>query len=340
MRGRDNHRAKVDTIGRHFCLFCGIAFRRRGGSVPHMVQDRPLLGIFLMLGFCIFTPMGDAAAKLLGQSMPVGQLLFVRFTVQAVLLVPLLWLTGRSWWMQRRIFWLTLFRTVLHILGIGAMYTALQYLPLADAVAIAFVMPFIILLLGKYILNEEVGIRRLIACTVGFIGTLMVVQPSFAKVGSPALLPLLVAVIFSFFMLVTRQIAKHTDPIGLQAVSGVIAVCLMGPFLLATQTSGIVSLTLIAPTSTDWSMLIAVGLLGTVAHLLMTWSLRYAPSVTLAPMQYLEIPVATIIGLIIFGDIPNGIAALGICVTLAAGLYIVLRERSIARLAARDGALA
>ena len=208
MRGRDNHRAKVDTIGRHFCLFCGIAFRRRGGSVPNMVQDRPLLGIFLMLGFCVFTPMGDAAAKLLGQSMPVGQLLFVRFAVQAVLLVPLLWLTGRSWWMQRRIFWLTLFRTVLHILGIGAMYTALQYLPLADAVAIAFVMPFIILLLGKYILNEEVGRRRLIACTVGFIGTLMVVQPSFAKVGSPALLPLLVAVIYSFFML-QRMIQSH-----------------------------------------------------------------------------------------------------------------------------------
>ena len=59
------------------------------------------------------------------------------------------------------------------------MFTALQYLPLADAIAIAFVMPFIMLLLGKYVLDEEVGSRRLIACAVGFAGTLMVIQPSF-----------------------------------------------------------------------------------------------------------------------------------------------------------------
>ena len=63
-------------------------------------------------------------------------------------------------------------RTLLHILGIGAMVTALKYLPLADAVAIAFVMPFIMLLLGKYVLAEEIGPRRLIACAVGFCGTL------------------------------------------------------------------------------------------------------------------------------------------------------------------------
>jgi drug/metabolite transporter (DMT)-like permease len=72
-------------------------------------------------------------------------------------------------------------------------------------------------------------------------------------------------------------------------------------------------------------------LLGTVAHLFMTWSLRFAPSATLAPMQYLEIPIATIIGWLIFKDLPNGLAALGICVTVAAGLYIILRERAIAR---------
>jgi drug/metabolite transporter (DMT)-like permease len=74
--------------------------------------------------------------------------------------------------------------------GIALMFASLRYLPLADAVAIAFVMPFIMLLLGWFYLGEEVGPRRLGACAVGFIGTLMVVQPSFAEVGWPALLPL------------------------------------------------------------------------------------------------------------------------------------------------------
>lgn len=305
-----------------------------------MEQDKPLLGIFLMLGFCVVAPMGDAVAKLLGQSVPLGQLLFVRFAVQALLLIPLVWMTGRVWRMRGRVFWLTLLRTVLHIMGIGAMFTALKYLPLADAIAIAFVMPFIMLLLGRYVLGEEVGSRRFIACIVGFIGTLLVVQPSFAEVGWPALLPLIVAVNFSFFMLVTRQIAKHTDPVGLQAVSGVMAICIMGPILWATRNSGFDPLTLIEPSAREWALLLTIGILGSLAHLLMTWSLRYAPSATLAPMQYLEIPVATIIGLLVFGDLPNGLAALGICITIAAGLYIVLRERAIARMAARTPAAA
>ena len=65
----------------------------------------------------------------------------------------------------------------------------------------------------------------------------------------------------------------------------------------------------------------------------MTWSLRYAPSATLAPMQYLEIPVATLFGWAIFRDLPDGLAALGIGITVAAGLYVILRERATARLA-------
>lgn len=296
-----------------------------------MTQDKPLLGILLMLGFCVVAPMGDAVAKILGQSIPLGQLLLVRFAVQAIILIPMVWASKLVWRMNGWVLKLAFLRTVLHIFGIGAMFTALQYLPLADAVAIAFVMPFIMLLLGKYILGEDVGARRLIACIVGFIGTLLVVQPNFADVGWPALLPMVVAVNFSFFMLITRQIAKETNPIGLQAVSGVMAVGIMVPALAITAGMGIDALTLIAPTGFEWSMLGAIGVLGTLAHLLMTWSLRYAPSATLAPMQYLEIPIATVIGFWVFKDLQNGLATVGIAITIAAGVYIILRERAISR---------
>lgn len=295
-----------------------------------MTIDRPFLGIMLMLGFCVLAPFGDAIAKILGQTVPIGQLVLVRFAVQALLLIPLVWLTRRRWRMSKRVTWLTFVRTILHIIGIGAMVTALKYLPLADAVAIAFVMPFIMLVLGKYALNEEVGARRIIACAVGFLGTLLVVQPSFAQVGWPALLPVGVAINFALFMLVTRQIAKETDPISLQAVSGVMAVFVILPVLLIFQNSGFLQLQIVHVSSYDWTLLLSIGLLGTVAHLLMTWSLRFAPSATLAPMQYLEIPFATIIGFMVFGDFPNPMASVGIVITIAAGLYVVLRERAIA----------
>ncbi|MFC3615511.1 DMT family transporter [Lutimaribacter marinistellae] len=298
-------------------------------------QDKPVLGILLMLGFCMLAPMGDAIAKLLGEVMPTGQLLLVRFAVQAAVLVPLVIATRRPWQIRGRLLRLTAIRTGLHIIGIGAMFTALRYLPLADAIAIAFVMPFIMLLLGKYVLGEEVGYRRLAACVVGFIGTLLVIQPSFAEVGLPALWPLVVAVVFALFMLVTRQLAKDTDPVALQAVSGVMATVFLLPLLLIGDAVGIPDLAFALPDPALIWLLLAIGLLGTLAHLLMTWSLRYAPSATLAPMQYLEIPFATVIGWLVFRDLPNGMAALGICITVTSGLYIILRERATARALAR-----
>ncbi|ASM71655.1 riboflavin transporter [Pseudosulfitobacter pseudonitzschiae] len=288
------------------------------------------MGIMLMLGFCVVAPMGDALAKVIGQSLSLGQLLWCRFFVQMMVLIPLVWLTGREWRMRGRELRLTFIRTLLHIAGIGGMFTALRYLPLADAVAIAFVMPFMMLLLGKFVLGEEVGSRRLIACVVGFAGTLLVVQPSFADVGWPALWPVFVAFTFALFMLVTRQIAKQTDPVGLQAVSGAMAVAIMSPVLLLFS-DDLAGLAMRLPTGSETLLLVGIGLFGTLGHLMMTWSLRFAPSATLAPMQYLEIPFATAIGYVVFRDWPNGLAAVGILITIGAGLYVVLRERSVAR---------
>ncbi|MEM6659429.1 MAG: EamA family transporter, partial [Pseudomonadota bacterium] len=146
-----------------------------------------------------------------------------------------------------------------------------------------------------------------------------------------ALLPLVVAVVFALFMLVTRQIAKQTDPVSLQAISGVGASAVLLPVLLMGTQAGVPDLSLVVVLDNIHWLLLAIGVLGTVAHLLMTWSLRYAPSATLAPMQYLEIPVATLIGWMIFYDLPDGKAALGILITIAAGLYVILRERAIGR---------
>ena len=296
-----------------------------------MTKDNPPLGILLMVGFCVMAPLGDSVAKLLGDTQPLGQLLFFRFAVQALILVPLVVWSRREWRLSGRILRLALLRTALHIVGIGMMFSALRYLPLADAVAIAFVMPFILLLLGRFLLGEEVGSRRLGACVVGFAGTLLVIQPSFAEVGAPALLPLGVALTFALFMLVTRQIAPHTDPVSLQMTSGAMATVALA-VMIPLGWSIDLPLADRAPIGLrDGLLLMASGALGTCGHLLMTWSLRYAPSATLAPVQYLEIPFATLIGFVIFRDLPNGLSAVGIAITVAAGLYVILRERAIAR---------
>ena len=294
--------------------------------------DRPVLGILLMLGFCVLAPLGDGLAKYIGTAVPLAILLLVRFGAQVILLAPVVAVWGLRWRYSGRVLRLVVYRTLLHIAGIGMMFLSLRFLPLAEAIAIAFVMPFIMLLLGKYVLGEEVGHRRLVACVIGFIGTLMVVQPSFAEVGLPALLPMAVAVVFALFMLVTRQIAQQVDPIALQAVSGAIAsgILLLAMLLVGAETGDVA---FVAPPVDLWPLLLVIGIVGTMAHLLMTWALKFAPSATLAPMQYLEIPFATLIGWLFFRDFPNGLAALGIAVTMATGLFVVYREQVSSRAA-------
>ncbi|MEO1639221.1 MAG: DMT family transporter [Pseudomonadota bacterium] len=294
-----------------------------------MSADRPYLGVLLMLIFCVLAPLGDSMAKLLGATVALTFLILVRFGIQAAILAPMVVWSGAGFRLPEGLLGWTLLRSLLHIAGIGLMFSALQYLPLADALAIAFVMPFIMLILGHFVMGEEVGLHRMVACAVGFVGTLLVIQPNFVEVGWPALLPLGVAVVFALFMMVTRKVARALDPIKLQAISGLQAsAMLMIAVLVAPGLLGDDPLN-IAPG--DLWLLLALGVLGTLAHLFMTWSLRFAPASTLAPMQYLEIPFGTAIGWLIFADLPNGLAAVGICVTVAAGLYIILRERQLAR---------
>ena len=278
-----------------------------------MSHDRPFLGVLLMLAFCLLAPLGDSFAKLLGGAVGLWVLIFTRFAIQAAVLLPFVIVGGHGFRLPQGILIWTLF-------------SALRYLPLADALAIAFVMPFIMLLLGHFVMNEEVGMQRMLACLVGFVGTLLVIQPNFVEVGYPALLPLGVAVVFALFMMVTRRIARAVDPIKLQAVSGMQATVVLLPVVLFLP-----EIEEAVFTGTTLWMMFALGIIGTSAHLFMTWSLRFAPASTLAPMQYLEIPFGTAIGWIIFADLPNGLAAIGICITVAAGLYIILRERLIAK---------
>ena len=294
-------------------------------------DDRPVLGILLMFGFCLTAPLADALAKLLGERIDVVQLVAFRMVFQVLLLAPVVVWAAIPVLMSRRDVVLTAIRAVLHMLGIGMMFLSLRYLPLADAVAIAFVMPFIMLILGNFFLGEEVGHRRIMACCVGFIGTLLVMQPSFAEVGWPALLPVGVAFDFAFFMLVTRQLAKSVDPVALQLVSGAFACALLLPLIAVLAYTNVPGFQVSWPAGMTWALVVAMGALGTIAHLLMTYALRFAPSATLAPMQYLEIPIAALLGWLIFSDFPNGIALLGILVTIGAGLYIIAREQRLSR---------
>lgn len=291
-----------------------------------MIADRPIIGIGFVLGFCVFAPLGDAAAKSIALATPLLVLLMARYLVQWLLPLPLILFSGRQLKMTPKVARIILARSIVHIAGVGVMFTAYRYLPLADALAIAFVFPFIMLVMGKFFLDEQVGIRRLGACTVGFLGTLLIIQPSFAAVGPPAFLPLLVAFLFALLVLLTRRIAKDYDPVCLQSASGLISTALLLLAWMLSYRLEIADMQFILPDLSQGLTLAVVGIFGTLAHLAMTYAVRFAPSATLAPIQYVELPIATVIGWAMFNELPNGLAAVGIAITIAAGLAVIYFE--------------
>jgi drug/metabolite transporter (DMT)-like permease len=280
--------------------------------------------------------MSDAAAKSIALTTPLLVLLLARYVAQWLLPLPLILSSERSLEMTPKIARIILARSVVHIAGVAVMFSAYRYLPLADALAIAFVFPFIMLVMGKFFLGEQVGVRRLGACTVGFFGTLLIIQPSFATVGSAALLPLLVAFLFALLVLLTRQIAKDYDPVCLQSASGLVSTVILFAAWAATRHLQVFDLQIIIPTTGQAQTLVLIGVFGTLAHLAMTYAVRFAPSTTLAPMQYVELPIATALGWMIFSEFPNGIAAIGILITILCGLAVIYFEHQALGRTARD----
>ncbi|NRP12408.1 Riboflavin transporter [Aliiroseovarius sp. xm-m-379] len=301
-----------------------------GSVTSPTTHDRPFLGILLMLGFCMLVPLSDAQAKALGGEVALLALITLRFLFPLLLYpwlkarnIPCLPPKGTRIWM--------LARALVLLISMGLMYQSLRFLPLADAVAIAFVAPFIMLALGALVLGEQVGPHRIGAALVGFIGTLLVIQPNFVAVGLVALMPLGVALGFAIFAMITRKMSRAMDPLAIQVANGSLGAVILLPLWGIAGTGALPPLHLVPD-------LVVFGVIGTASAILMTASLKYAPSATLAPMQYLEIPFATLIGWLAFHDLPNGLAALGIAITVAAGLYVIAREHRQARRQAQSQA--
>ena len=293
--------------------------------------DNILTGVALMLGFCVTAPLLDVAAKLASSSVPVGQITAARFVVQCALMAPFIWIMGLSLRVTRR-HWLPLIlRAVLLLFATFCFITAIRVMPLADALAIVFVAPFIVLLFGKFYLGEDVGSRRIAACFVGFVGVLFVIQPSFAAFGAVALIPLGTAVAFAFYILVTRGLSKQLHPVALQFHTGLVACFFCLPVLVLAKGSGSDLLDPVWPVGITWLWLFGAGFFATVSHIMMTYALSLAPSATLAPLQYFELPVATLFGYLVFNDFPNTLSLTGIAIIISAGLYMIHRERITAK---------
>lgn len=301
-------------------------------SAVHVAgPDRVLPGVVMMLGFVAIAPLIDVCAKLASAQVPIGQITLARYVVQAASMVPVMLILRLGLGLPRKALPLAAARALMGILSTLCFVGAVSVMPIADALAIAFVEPFLLLLAGRLFLNEAVGPRRIIASVIGFAGAMLVIRPAFAAFGVVALLPLGTAVFFGLYMLLTRALSRQMHPVAMQFHTAWLAVVIATPLVWMTAGSGLPGAGLVWPSALDWAFLVGVGLSATVSHMLITYALAYAPAATLAPLQYLEIVAAAALGYLIFGDFPDAPTWAGIAVITASGLYVIHRERVVAR---------
>ncbi|NCF27156.1 MAG: EamA family transporter [Gammaproteobacteria bacterium] len=283
----------------------------------------------LMVLAMLILPGIDAIAKWLSTTISSGQVAWSRFFFQTLLMLPLFLRTRGP--ILTPALPLHALRGALIALATLLFFSALKYLPLADAISIFFVEPLILTLLGALFLGESVGWRRLTAVAVGFAGSLVVIRPSFSALGLPALLPLGTALSFAVYLILTRKLAQREYPERMQFYAGVFGGIVMSVALAAGEVANISVLSFVWPDRWQWMLLAGLGVIATSGHLLVVHAFRRAPAGLLAPFQYVEIIGATFLGLVFFGDFPDATTWVGVAIIVSSGMYVFHREATLAR---------
>lgn len=289
-----------------------------------------LKGMLIMAVCMIVLPVMDAIAKYMAvsQGMSPAQVTFYRFFFQLVCTLPLLLVLSPRALIAAKRPWLNLLRGALHAAASLAFFTAVKYMPLADVFAIYFVEPFLLTMMSALFLGEKVGWMRWSAIAVGFVGAMIVIQPSFEVFGWTSLLPVACAFLFTLYLFLNRAMGDADSPLVMQTMAGIAGTVFMGVALLIGHWLGDENFEMSLPgVGHGLVLLVLLGSISGYMHLLVVKAFRLAPVSLLAPFQYFEIISATVLGYVLFADFPTASKWLGISIIVASGLFIIWRER-------------
>jgi drug/metabolite transporter (DMT)-like permease len=195
-------------------------------------------------------------------------------------------------------------------------------LPLANAHAILAITPLLVTALSVPLLRERVGIRRWSAIGIAFVGVLIILRPGLAAVHPYALVALMCALMFALYQVLTRMVSRDDDAavtLFYTAAVGAIVLSAIGPFFWTW------------PDAKGWGLFVLVGLIGASGHFLLINALRLAPASSLQPFSYSILIWATVVGFLLFDNLPDLWTIVGAAIVTASGLYTFARERRISR---------
>ena len=254
----------------------------------------------------------DTVAKHLLAVYAIVFIVWVRFCVQFGLLMLLLPSPRRAR-LRTRHFRLLVLRALAWMGITFLFYTGLRYVPLAESIMLVSTGPFMVALLAGPVLGERIGARTWVAVLLGFAGVLVVLRPGLGVLHWGAIFPILTAAAFSVAQLVTRRLSQREDSWTILIYSSGLCALALTPFGLAAWSA--------AP-PLDWLMLVSIGGLAVAGEVGMLAALRRAPASTLAPLQYTQIVWAMAAGVLVFGELPDGLALVGAAIIVAGGLVL------------------
>jgi drug/metabolite transporter (DMT)-like permease len=261
----------------------------------------------------------DAISKWMTSSFTVGEVLIYRSLVPALFLLALLLHSGGAPALRPRAPRANFTRAILGAATSYLVVTAYSMIPLADALAIIFASPIFVTALSVPLLAERVGWRRWTAVVVGFVGVLVMVEPSgdFVRIG--ALIAVAAALASALRDVVTRGMGSGDTPTNIIFYT-----------TLATGFAGVASLTFGTsglPTLTEFAIMSAAGLLATVAQWLLVKALQLSEASFVIPLRYLAIVYGAMYGFLVFGEVPGVAQFLGAVIVVGSGIFIVRRQR-------------
>jgi S-adenosylmethionine uptake transporter len=297
-------------------------------SLPH--RSDLMWGLLMMFLSVLLSPVVDIFSKLAAETIPPAEVTAGRFFFQWVFALPMMVVLGQwgSWSWRRN--GIHAVRAGVLMLSMISFVTTLRVMEVADAIAIFFVEPIILTILSSIFLKEAIGWRRYTACAVGFLGAMLIIQPSFEEVGFVALLPVVTALCIAVYVMITRVVSHRENAWPMQFQTGLWGMLFSLALLALGYGSGSPIVDPVVPGGVAMLYLLGVGVTAAASGILTVYAYRAAPASTLAPLQYFEIVSATIFGWLVFDNFPDAIKWLGILIIMASGLYILWRERRYA----------
>lgn len=277
-------------------------------------------GILLMLASGVLFALLDTGAKYLTADHHVFQVVWGRYFFSMALLPLIVGRVSPMRVARTNHLALQIVRSLLLLAATAFFFTALRFIPLADATAISFVSPLLLTMLAIPLLGETVGRRRWTAVIIGLIGALIVIRPGFGMAGWATLLPLASALAYTFYQIATRKLCAVDPPVTIFLYTGIVGTVVM---------SAVVPFFWTWPTLGGWLVMIALGLLGGGGHYLVIQAFRRAPASALSPFTFAVILWTTTTGYLVFGDAPDAPTMLGAAVIVASGVYVFYRERVV-----------